>query len=49
MIITFQEFEKHESDRAKWIGQAINQYKHSDEYDIALDADDYEKQQNTTK
>ena len=48
MIITFQEFEKHETDRAKWIGQAIAQYKRSDEYDIALEADEYEKQQNTT-
>lgn len=48
LIITFQEFEKHESDRAKWIGNAITQYKHSDEYNIALEADEYEKQQNTT-
>lgn len=47
MIITFQEFEKHESDRAKWIGQAIAQYMRSDEYKLALDADQYEKQQNT--
>lgn len=47
MIITFQEFEKHESDRAKWIGQAIAQYMRSDEYLLALEADQYEKQQNT--
>lgn len=48
MIITFQEFEKHEQDRAKWIGQAVAQYKRSDEYDIAVEADEYEKQQNRT-
>ena len=47
LIITFQEFEKHESDRAKWIGQAIVQYMRSDEYKLALEADQYEKQQNT--
>ena len=47
MIITFQEFEKHESDRAKWLGQAISQYMRSDEYKLALEADEYEKQQNT--
>lgn len=47
MIITFQEFEKHESDRAKWLGQAIAQYMRSDEYKIAQEADLYERQQNT--
>lgn len=47
MIITFQEFEKHEQDRAKWIGQAIAQYKRSDEYKLAEEADLYDKQQNT--
>lgn len=47
MIITFQEFEKHEKDRAKWIGQAIAQYMRSDEYALAKEADLYEKQQNT--
>lgn len=47
MIITFQEFEQHEADRAKWLGQAINQYMRSDEYKIALEADKYERQQNT--
>ena len=47
MIITFQEFEKHEKDRAKWLGQAIAQYMRSDEYKIAKEADLYEKQQNT--
>ena len=47
MIITFQEFEKHEKDRAKWLGQAIAQYMRSDEYKIAQEADLYEKQQNT--
>lgn len=47
MIITFQEFEAHEQDRAKWIGQAIAQYKRSDEYNLALEADKYDRQQNT--
>ena len=47
MIITFQEFEAHEADRAKWLGQAIAQYMRSDEYKLAQEADLYEKQQNT--
>lgn len=47
MIITFQEFEKHEQDRAKWLGQAIAQYMRSDEFKLAQEADLYEKQQNT--
>ena len=46
MIITFQEFEKHVEDRAKWIGQAIAQYMRSDDYKIAKEADLYEKQLN---
>ena len=48
MIITFQEFQKHEADRAKWLGQAIAQYKRSEEYKIAEDADRYDQQLNTT-
>ena len=47
MIITFQEFEKHEQDRAKWLGSAIAQYMRSDEYKLAQEADLYERQQNT--
>lgn len=47
MIITYQEFEQHEQDRAKWIGSAIAQYMRSDEYKLAQEADLYEKQQNT--
>ena len=47
MIITFQEFEKHEQDRAKWLGQAIAQYMRSDEYKLAQEADLYERQLNT--
>lgn len=47
MIITFQEFEQHEKDRAKWLGQAIAQYMRSDEYKLALEANEYEKQKNT--
>ena len=46
MIITFQEFEKHQTDRAKWLGQAIAQYMRSDEYKLAQEADKYERQQN---
>lgn len=48
MIITYQDFEQHEQDRAKWLGQAIAQYMRTDEYKIAQDADLYEKQQNPT-
>lgn len=47
MIITFQEFEKHESDRAKWLGSAIAQYMRSDEYKLAQEADLYDRQMNT--
>lgn len=47
-IITFQDFEQHEQDRAKWLGQAISQYMRSDDYKMALEADQYEKQLNTT-
>ena len=48
MIITFQEFQKHEADRAKWLGQAIAQYRRSEEYKVAQDADKYDQQLNTT-
>ena len=48
MIITFQEFEKHVADRAKWLGSAIAQYRRSEEYRIAEDADLYEQQENVT-
>jgi len=48
MIITFQDFEKNEAKREKWIGQAIEQYMRSDEYKLALEADEYEKQKNKT-
>lgn len=48
MIITFQEFQKHEADRAKWLGQAIAQYRRSDEYKTAQEADKYDQQLNTT-
>ena len=47
MIITFQEFQAHEQDRAKWLGQAIAQYRRSDEYKLALEADLYDRQLNT--
>lgn len=47
MVVTFQEFEQHEADRAKWIGQVIAQYRRSDEYKLAEEADLYERQQNT--
>lgn len=46
-FFTFQDFQAHESDRAKWLGQAIAQYMRSDDYKVAKDADQYEKQLNT--
>ena len=46
-FFTFQDFQAHESDRAKWLGQAIAQYMRSDDYKMAKDADQYEKQLNT--
>lgn len=45
---TFQDFEEHETDRAKWLGQAIAQYMRSDDFKLAQEADLYEKQQNPT-
>lgn len=47
-MVTFQDFENHVEDRAKWIGQAISHYMKSDEYIMALEADKYEKQLNPT-
>ena len=47
-IITFQDFQEHEKDRAKWLGTAIAQYMRSDDYKIAVDADAYEAERNTT-
>lgn len=47
-IITFQDFQEHEKDRAKWIGTAIAQYMRTDDYRTAVDADAYEAQRNTT-
>lgn len=46
-FFTFQDFQAHETDRAKWLGQAIAQYMRSDDYKMAKDADQYEKQLNT--
>lgn len=47
MITTFQEFEKHKTDRAKWIGAAIAWYMRTPEFKIAQEADCYNRQQNT--
>ena len=47
-ILTFQDFQQHEKDRAKWIGSAIAQYMRSDDYKTAVDADAYEAERNTT-
>ena len=44
---TYQDFEKADNI-IDFIKQAINEYQASDEYKIALIADDYERQQNTT-
>lgn len=46
--ITFQEFQEHEQDRAKWIGTAIAQYMRTDDYKTAQAADEYEAQRNVT-
>lgn len=48
MIITFQDFQQHETDRAKWLGKAIAWYMKSDEYNLALMANEYERQMNPT-
>lgn len=48
MILTFQEFEKHTTDRAKWLGSAIAYYMRTEEYKTALEADLYNKQLNPT-
>ena len=48
MIFTFQDFQQHESDRAKWLGRTIAQYMRSDEYNLALLANEYERQMNPT-
>ena len=44
-MITFQDFEK-ATNKAKFIGQSIATYMRSDEYKIAVDADEYEAQRN---
>ena len=47
MILTYQDFEK-ESDKIRFICNAVNQYRSSDFYKIALIADEYEAQKNRT-
>ena len=47
MILTYQEFEKHQSDRARWLGSAIAAWMKTDEYKMAVEADQYDKQRNT--
>ena len=44
---TYQDYEK-APDKLEFIKAAINEYKNSDEYKIAVIADEYERQQNTT-
>lgn len=46
-MLTFQDFERAE-DRAKFIVRAINAHRKSDEYKIAIDAEQYDRQKNTT-
>lgn len=46
-MITYQDFEK-ATDRAAFIVSAINRYMKSEEYKIALDADEYWAQRNST-
>ena len=49
-MITYQDFEKVKDtdNKLKWIAGAISQYRNSDEYRIAVDADEYEAQRNVT-
>ena len=47
-MLTFQDFQEHETDRAKWLGQAIASYRHSSDYQTAVEANQYEKQLNPT-
>lgn len=44
---TYQDFEK-APDKLEFLKAAINEYKNSDEYKLAVIADEYEHQQNTT-
>ena len=46
-MLTFQDFEK-ASDKKGFILQAINQHESSDDYILAKDADEYDKQKNVT-
>ena len=47
---TYQEFEaaKEKGQELEFIKQAVNEYKDSEEYHIALDADEYEAERNVT-
>ena len=46
-MITWQDYEK-AADKVKWIGQAIGQYRRSDEYKQVLIEDEYEQGLDTT-
>ena len=47
-MLTFQDFLEAQNDIRGFIGKAINQHTSSEDYKIALAADDYDKQRNTT-
>ena len=46
-MLTFQDFEK-APDKKSFIVMAINQHKSSEDYQMAMDADEYDKQKNVT-
>lgn len=46
-MLTYQDFEAAE-DRARFISEAINEHMNSEEYLLALDADEYDAQRNVT-
>lgn len=48
-MLTYQDFEKtNERDRAKFIARLIREHEASPEFGIALDANEYDRQKNTT-
>lgn len=47
-MLTYQDFLEAQNDVKGFISKAINQHTSSEDYKIALDADEYDKQRNTT-
>ena len=48
MLLTYQDFLEAQNDVKGFISKAINQHTSSEDYKIALEADEYDKQRNTT-